>query len=114
MKTQKVVMGFAMLVFILLGVLFGTQIMTFIFAQLGPTSAGLTIDDVGYNESLTIQNDSLVAITKYTGQADTQFLVAGIAITLLILIALFIVFWKYFMKDTIGGEMGAGKSGSFA
>jgi len=112
MDAQKTVMGFAMIVFILLGILFGTQIMTFIFAQLGPSQAGLTVSDVGYNESLTIQNDSLYAITQYTGQSDTQFLVVGIAITLLILIALFIVFWKYFMTDTIG-KMGGSKSGSF-
>jgi len=112
MDTRKTVMGFAMIVFILLGILFGTQIMTFIFAQLGPEQAGLTSNDAGYNESLTIQNDSLYAITRYTGQSDTQFLVVGIAITLLILIALFVVFWKYFMTDTIG-KMGGSKSGSF-
>lgn len=113
MNPGKAVMGFAMVVFVLLGILFGAQIMTFIFAQLGPANAGLTASDAGYNTSLEIQNDSLYAISQYSGQSGTQFLVIGIAITLLILILLFVVFWKYFMKDTIGQMGGGSSSGSF-
>jgi len=61
----------------------------------------------------TIDDDSLYAITRYTGQSDTQFLVVGIAITLLILIALFVVFWKYFMMDVTNKMSGDSRNKNF-
>lgn len=57
----------------------------------------------------TAQNDSLIAITAYTGQADTQLLTIGIAITLTILIAVFLLFWIVFIKkksNNKGAEFG--------
>jgi len=83
-KVLKSIGAFAGVAFLLLGVLFGMQIMTFIFAQLGPSNSGLTIADVGFNESETIQNNSLQAIITYTEQADTQFSTVAISITFLL------------------------------
>ena len=57
-------------------------------------------------------NDSLVAIGNYAEQSGTQFTTLGIAITLVILVAVFIFFWKAFMG---GGRKGKGSSpGSFS
>jgi len=97
-KVLKAIGGFAGVAFLLLGVLFGMQIMTFIFAQLGPSNSGLDVSQLGYNESLTIQNNSLQSIIKYTGQSGTQMTTVAIAITLAILIALFLLFWTFFIK----------------
>ncbi len=106
-KTESSVKGFVVVAFLLLGALFGMMIMNFIFAQLGPSNTGLTAADVGYNESLTIQNNSLQAIIAYTAQATTQFNVVSIAIVLIILIAVFLIFWKIFVKgDSKGGSGG--------
>lgn len=105
------VLAFVVIAFLLLGALFGMQIMSFIFVNLGPTATGLTEADVGYNESLQIQNDSLQAISAYSSQSVTQFNTVGIAITLVVLIALFFLFWKIFVK----GKGNKGESGaSFA
>ena len=104
----KSVGSFAGIAFLLLGVLFGMQIMTFIFAQLGPANSGLTIADIGFNESETIQNNSLQAIITYTEQSDTQFSTVAISITLAILIALFLLFWTFFIR---GKGTGSGMSG---
>lgn len=188
-KTTKLVMGFGMVVFILLGVLFGAMIMTFIFGNIGnidvitdssgsvSNETGAYINATGYTlvkssvqgfaapvitaainttsnttilagnytvsaagvvtnatvanfdsvwisytytyysdaeiNTRDVNNDSLSAIENYSGQSGTQFLVIGIAITLIILILLFVVFWKYFMKDTIGGTKAETKSGNF-
>ena len=54
-----------------------------------------------------VQNNSLQAIVSYTGQADTQLLTVGIAITLVVLIAVFLLFWVVFIK----GKAGKGASG---
>lgn len=178
-----------MVVFILLGVLFGTMIMTFIFGNMGTIdviadSSGSVNNETGFylngttytvdqasldgfgsfvvtqvinassNETVgsgnytttssgtitnvtawgdeevyvsytysyysdaeinkrSVNNESLYSITRYTSQSDTQMLVIGIVITLLILIALFIVFWKYFMKDTISKMGSSDKAGNF-
>ena len=96
---------FATIAFTLLGILFGMMIMTFIFGLLGPGSSGLTAADPGYNESLTVQNNSLNSIVAYTGQSDTQMLTVAIAITLVVLIAVFLLFWGVFIK---GGKKGGG------
>ncbi len=111
--TIRQVVAFVSIVFLLLGVLFGTQILTFIFGQLGPSASGLTISDPGFNESLIVQNNSLQAIVTYTSQASTQLNTAAIAITLLILIALFIVFWVAFIKPMMAQSSGS-KGGNFA
>ena len=42
-------------------------------------------------------NDSLRAIGKYAEQSGTQFTTLGIAITLIILVAVFLFFWQAFM-----------------
>ena len=102
-------MTFATIAFLLLAVLFGMQIMTFIFGNLGPTAAGLTQDDTAYNISSDVQNNSLVAIRTYSNQSNTQFTTVAIAITLIVLIAVFVLFWRAFMnKGGIGREGGGG------
>lgn len=96
-----------MIGFLLLAVLFGMQIMAFIFGNLGPDNSGLTVDTEAYNTSLQIQNDSLNAIGNYSTQAGTQFTTLGIAITLVILVAVFIFFWKAFMGSEKGSSPGS-------
>lgn len=52
-----------------------------------------------------ILNDSLVSITTYTGQSSSQFRILAFAILFIILVGLFLLFWKIFVADK-------GKSGS--
>ena len=106
-EIQKSVKEFAMIGFILLAVLFGMQIMVFIFGNLGPENSGLTEGSEAYNVSLSIQNDSLRAIGEYAEQSGTQFTTLGIAITLIILVAVFVFFWIAFM----GKKKGEGPGG---
>ncbi len=111
--SKKSVMEFALIGFLLLAVLFGMQIMTFIFGNLGPENSGLDSASEAYNQSLQIQNDSLVAIGNYASQAGTQFTTLGIAITLILLVAVFLFFWKAFMGGG-KGKGGVASGGSFA
>ena len=104
--------GFALAGFLLLAVLFGMQIMTFIFGNLGPENSGLTEFTEAYNVSREIQNDSLQAISNYSTQAGTQFTTLGIAITLVILVLVFAFFWRAFMGGKNIGDTGG--AGSFA
>ena len=187
--TQKSIKEFAMIGFVLLAVLFGMQIMTFIFGSLSGadyldddsvaiinetfayvnttgytiesasrvdytgasatavwanlsgitpylipsanytlasatgilTNATIVADATGYNNA-TISyvysrkteaemvsdeatNASLHAIGDYAGQSGTQFTTLGIAITLILLVAVFLFFWQAFMgkgKDKSG------------
>ncbi|MCK4264495.1 MAG: hypothetical protein KAX27_06080 [Candidatus Aminicenantes bacterium] len=108
----KNVLGFAFVAFALLGVLFGMNIMAFIFGNLGPTQAGLDPASIAYNTSLAIQNNSLQALNTYSTQSDTQFSTLAIAITLVVLLAVFAFFWRFFMGS--GGVAQAGKGGNFA
>ncbi len=108
MKEVQNVAVFVAVAFLLLGVLFGMNIMTFIFAQIGPANAGLTVSDAGFNESLQVQNNSLQAIVTYSAQASTQFTTVAIAITLIILIVLFLIFWKSFISPMMKGSTGKG------
>ncbi len=181
MKQVKQVMKFGTIIFLLLGILFGALIMTFIFGNMGnidiledsigtvSNESGAYVNSTGYtlaqssvrgfsNPSITgainatsgvvislgnisvssngivtnastyqwdnvnisytynyysdaeinsrdVNNQSLNALAQYSNQSDTQFLVVAISITLLILIGLFILFWKYFMTDTINKTM---------
>ena len=107
-KTQSSVKEFAMIGFVLLAVLFGMQIMTFIFGNLGPANSGLAEFSEAYNTSLEIQNQSLHAIGDYAAQSGTQFTTLGIAITLVILVAVFLFFWVAFMGKGKGKEAGPG------
>ena len=183
---NKSVKSFAMIGFLLLAILFGMQIMTFIFGNLGSSIAldddsfkvqnesgsatdilndsGFALDQSlypGFNNPSMLEvylangsdvpssqysissigiltnasgnytsggvvnvsytftgksdaqiqidrtnNDSLVAIGNYATQSGTQFTTLGIAITLVILVAVFIFFWAAFMgsgKDSIAG-----------
>jgi len=183
---KKNVLEFVIIAFLLLGALFGMQIMSFIFVNLSPSSVSIPDDTItktnitgvyinstiytiteasnsnfnggfaviqatnsssgevilagnytvsaaagtivnasviNWNEvnltysfsqktsirqsSESIQNDSLNAIQNYSSQAGTQFNTVGIAITLVILIALFFIFWKIFVK----GKSGKGREG---
>ncbi len=52
-------------------------------------------------------NQSLRAIGKYSEQSGTQFTTLGIAITLIILVAVFLFFWQAFMGRK-KGETGTG------
>ena len=108
MDVEKNVKSFAFVIFTLLGVLFGAIIMTFIFAQLGPEASGLEVGDLGYDQAVQIQNNSLNAIVTYTEQSDTQFLTVAIAVTLVILIGLFALFWRFF----VAGSQGKSKESS--
>ena len=105
-KAQDSVKEFAMIGFMLLAVLFGMQIMAFIFGNLGPENSGLTLGTEAYNTSLKIQNDSLHAIQNYSTQSGTQFTTLGIAITLILLVAVFLFFWMAFMGKDGGGPGG--------
>ena len=51
-----------------------------------------------------ILNNSLNAISNYSTQAGTQFTTLGIAITLILLVAVFLFFWQAFMGKGKGGE----------
>ena len=112
MNVGKSVLGFAFVAFALLGVLFGMNIMSFIFGNLGPTQAGLDPASVAFNTSLAIQNNSLQSINTYSAQSDTQFSTLAIAITLVVLLAVFAFFWRFFMGT--GGVAQSGSSGNFA
>ena len=186
----KSVGAFAGIAFLLLGVLFGMQIMTFIFAQMNPANSnivndistsvinetgaflnetiyvvnnasvtgfsGLVIDEafndtdgtiilvanftinattgftnatvLNYNNvsvsytynhfsearisADSVSNNSLQAIVTYTEQSDTQFSTVAISITLAILIALFLLFWAFFIRGKgTGGGMDGGNFG---
>ncbi len=111
MQAGKMIGEYAGIAFTLLGVLFGMMIMTFIFGQLGPSASGLTASDPGYNESLTVQNNSLVAITTYTAGASTQLNTVSIAIILILLIGVFLVFWKIFVTNKKSSDSGGGNFG---
>ncbi len=66
--------------------------------------------------SEAIQNDSLGAIQTYTSGSSTQFSTLNIAITLILLIGLFIIFWSLVMKGGVL-SMGSDKdksSGNFS
>lgn len=104
---------FIAIAFLLLGALFGMIIMSFIFTNLGPDATGLSENDTGYAQAASIQNNSLNAIDNYSNQAGTQFNTVGIAITLLILIALFIVFWRIFIANK-KGKKGESAGGNFS
>jgi len=192
-SSQKSVKEFAMIGFILLAVLFGMQIMTFIFGNLGATDylddvtqtvineSGAYVNATGYTLAEASQsnfsggavvtavwlnvsnspwllssvnytvssatgvltnatevlnttewedanvsystdhktetemvsdetsNQSLRAIGDYAGQSGTQFTTLGIAITLILLVAVFLFFWKSFM-----GKGKEGSPGSFS
>jgi len=110
-KSQDSIREFALIGFILLAVLFGMQIMTFIFGNLGPENSGLTAGSEAFNVSQQVQNDSLRAIGNYATQSGTQFTTLGIAITLIVLVAVFLFFWKAFMG---GGKDGKSGPGGFA
>ncbi len=45
------------------------------------------------------QNNSLTSIVTYTNQSDTQFSTVAIAISLVILIAVFLLFWRIFISQ---------------
>ncbi len=51
-------------------------------------------------------NNSLQGIIAYTAQATTQFNVVSVAIILIILIAVFLIFWKIFVKGDSKGNSG--------
>ncbi len=59
----------------------------------------------------TANNNSLSAVVTYTAQADTQLNTAAIAITLLILIALFLVFWVAFIRPMMQQSGGSSMAG---
>ena len=178
MNVKKEAVAFVGLIFLLLGALFGMQIMTFIFGNLGTAAQGNFnfetisvaneqgwINSSGYTlitntlpgfssptitsarnataiigsgnftlsssgiltntstatapgtwqnvflnytyvrytspgvVALQVNNESLQAIQTYASQSDTQFSTAAIAITLLILLALFGLFWGFFMGN---------------
>lgn len=102
--TTKEILGYITVFFLLLAALFGGQIMTFIFGQLGPGAAGLTISDPGYNQSLQVQNASLNGIVTYAEGSTNQMNVLSIAIILVLLIGVFLIFWNKFIKGNVAGK----------
>jgi len=116
-ETVKTIKEYATIIFTLLGILFGVMIMTFVFGQLGPSTAGLTSANLAYNTSLAIQNNSLGGLQAYSAGTTTQMNTVSIAIVLVLLIGVFLIFWKIFVSNKnksrsrgYGGEMG----GNFA
>ncbi len=61
-----------------------------------------------------VNDNSLNAIVVYTEQSGTQLNTAAIAITLLILIALFLVFWVAFIRPMMQQSAGKNSGGNFA
>ncbi len=61
-----------------------------------------------------VNNNSINSIVTYTEQADTQLNTAAIAITLLILIALFLVFWVAFIRPMMQQSSGKNSGGNFS
>ncbi len=57
------------------------------------------------------QNNSLVAITTYTAGASTQLNTVSIAIILILLIGVFLVFWKIFVSNKKSGDTSGGNFG---
>ncbi len=106
-STVSEILGYITVFFLLLAALFGGQIMTFIFGQLGPDAAGLDITDAAFNSSLQVQNASLNAIVTYAEGATNQMNVVTIAIILILLIGVFLLFWNRFIKDNVGSKGGA-------
>lgn len=102
------ILGVAFIAFTLLGILFGMNIMTFIFGGLDPTTSGLVNGSTAQNTSIAVQENSLTAIQTYSAGANNQFSTLSTIIILLLLITIFAVFWKFFT----GGVMkSAGSSG---
>ena len=104
--TVQEILGYITVFFLLLAALFGGQIMTFIFGQLGPEAAGLTPADAAYNISLDVQNASLQSIKTYAEGSDNQMNVLSIAIILILLIGVFLLFWNKFIKGNVGKSGG--------
>ena len=103
-STVREILAYITVFFLLLAALFGGQIMTFIFGQLGPEAAGLTSGDAAYNASLAVQNESLQGIVTYAEGSTAQMNVLSIAIILILLIGVFLVFWNKFIKGNVGGK----------
>ena len=106
-STVPEILGYITVFFLLLAALFGGQIMTFIFGQLGPDAAGLTAADAAYNISLSVQNESLQSINTYAEGSTNQMNVLSIAIILVLLIGVFLLFWNKFIKGNVGGKAAA-------
>ena len=70
------------------------------YSVLEKTDAEVTAD--------AITTDSLNAIGNYSTQAGTQFTTLGIAITLILLVAVFLFFWVAFMGKSKGGDSAPG------
>ena len=103
----KDVREFALIGFLLLAVLFGMNIMAFIFGNLGPANAGLEAGSNAFNSSLAIQNASLDSINTYASASSSQFTTLSVSIILILLLAVFAIFWKAFM----GGKKKSGTMG---
>lgn len=105
-KTADSIREYVVILFTLLGALFGGVLMAFIFGNLGPSATGLSPTDAAYNITADIQNNSLTAINSYSAQASTQVNVVAIAIILVILIGVFLLFWKIFVGKGAGKKSG--------
>ena len=99
--------GIAVLMLVFLG-LFAVLLLGFIFANLGPTNAGLLTSDNAYNSTARIQNLSLAAGETYANNADTQVTVVSVYIILLLLVGIFV----YFAAQILGGKMMGGRKSS--
>lgn len=94
MNVKKEIVALIGIVFLLMGALFGVNIMSFIFGNLSPTAAGLTAGTEAFNTSLEIQNQSLQAGLTYASNATSQMNIVNVTIILALLIFLFFLFWK--------------------
>ncbi|KKN12721.1 hypothetical protein LCGC14_1013570 [marine sediment metagenome] len=94
MNVKKEIVALIGIVFLLLGALFGVNIMSFIFGNLSPEDAGLSLGDAAYNVSAQIQNQSLQAGLTYATNASNQMNIVNVTIILALLIFLFFLFWK--------------------
>ena len=109
MNVKKEIVALIGIVFLLLGALFGVNIMSFIFGNLGPENAGLVVTDAAYNVSAEIQNQSLQAGLTYAQNASNQMNIVNITIILALLIFLFFLFWK--VIQGVQSESGKGRKG---
>ena len=95
----------------------GTGVITNATTEVFDTITGPGFVNITYNYNRKTEvevvtegntNQSLRAIGNYSTQSGTQFTTLGVAITLILLVAVFLFFWKAFMGKGKGGEGGPG------
>lgn len=107
MNVKRDILLFSSVAFILLSILFGMNIMTFIFGSLNTANTAFANGSIGQNTSVAVQTNSLSAINTYASGANNQFSILSISIVLVLLLGVFALFYK----NVIGGSRGEGGFG---